>query len=344
MINYSYLAIIKIAPNIKEMIKLIEIKEEIPLFFKNFLTYTETIKGKSTNTVNEYYYDLRLFLKYVSLFKQTVWNLEKLHNIDISKITIDDIKSIDLQYLHDYMSFCQNQLHNSPTTRCRKTASLKSFFKYLKLKVNLIEVNPASELESPKLKERLPKHLNVEECVELLDTVDGKFKERNYCIMTFLLNCGLRLSEIVSINIEDASNDKLTVIGKGDSERDIYLNDACIYALNDYLKVRPNFDKNISPSPLFLSERKTRIGKRMVQTIVKTYIKQAGLNNKKYTTHSCRHTAATLMFQSGVDIRTLQEVLGHKHISSTTIYTSVHNQQKKDAMSSNPLSDMKRKD
>lgn len=322
---------------------MIEIKENIPLFFKNFLTYTETIKGKSTNTVNEYYYDLRLFLKYIALFKQPIWNLEKLHDMDISKITIDDIKSIDLQYLYDYMSFCQNQLHNSPTTRCRKTASLKSFYKYLKNKVNLIQNNPASELESPKLKERLPKYLNVEECVDLLNIVDGKFKERNYCLVTFLLNCGLRLSEIVSLNMEDISSDKLSVIGKGNSERDIYINEACIFALNDYLKVRPITDKNISPSPLFLSERKTRIGKRMVQTIIKNYIKQAGLNSKKYTTHTCRHTAATLMYQGGTDIQTLKEILGHKHISSTTIYTHVHSQQKKDAMMSNPLSDIKRK-
>lgn len=320
---------------------MIEIKEPIPQFFKNFLTYTETIKGKSTNTVNEYYYDLRLFLKYIALFKQPIWNLEKLHDMDISIITIDDIKSIDLQYLIDYMSFCQNQLHNSPSTRCRKTASIKSFFNYLKNKVNLIEINPASELESPKIKERLPKYFNVEECVELLNVVDGKYKERNYCILTFLLNCGLRLSELVLINIENISNDKLFVIGKGDTERTIYLNDSCLYALGNYLNVRPIIKS--TPSPLFLSERKTRISKRMVQTIIKNYIKQAGLTNKKYTTHSCRHTTATLLYQNGTDINTLKEILGHKHISSTTIYAHVHNQQKKDAMKNNPLADIKNK-
>lgn len=321
---------------------MIEIKEPIPQFLKNFLTYTETIKGKSTNTVNEYYYDLRLFLKYIALFKQPIWNLEKLHNMNISLITIDDIKSIDLQYLIDYMSFCQNQLHNSPSTRCRKTASLKSFFNYLKNKVNLIKINPAIELESPKIKERLPKYFNVEECVELLDIVDGKYKERNYCILTFLLNCGLRLSELVSINIENISNDQLSIIGKGDSERTIYFNDACLYALENYLNVRPII--KTTPSPLFLSERKTRISKRMVQTIVKNYIKQAGLTNKKYTTHSCRHTMATLLYQNGTDLNTLKEILGHKHVSSTTIYAHVHSQQKKDAMkNNNPLSDIKRK-
>lgn len=237
------------------------------------------------------------------------------------------------------MSYVTRKRDNSPNARARKVASLKSFFNYLTTKAKLLSYNPAGELESPKLMKRLPKYLNVEESKKLLNTVEGDFKERDFCILTLFLNCGMRLSELVNINMNKIKDDTLTVIGKGDKERTIYLNSACLKAIDAYLKVRPAEgvkDKNA----LFLSKRKQRISNKTVQYIVKKYIKSAGLDPERYSTHKLRHTAATLMYKhGGVDIRALQEILGHESISTTEIYTHIDKEQLKKAVESNPLSD-----
>lgn len=236
------------------------------------------------------------------------------------------------------MSFVSNNRSNSSYARARKVASLKSFFKYLTNKAKLIDKNPALELESPKIVKRLPRYLNIDESKQLLSSVDGQYSARDYAILTLFLNCGLRLSELVGINLNNIKNNTLTVIGKGDKERMIPLNAACIQAIDNYKKVRPVEgvkDKNA----LFLSERKQRISKSTVQYIVKKYITSAGLDPKRYSTHKLRHTAATLMYRYGqVDIRSLQELLGHESISTTEIYTHLDEQQLRNAVDSNPLS------
>ena len=242
------------------------------------------------------------------------------------------------------MSYLTNTYHSKAATRARKASSIRVFFNYLSQKANLIEFNPAQNLETPKLDKRLPKYLSLEDSKRLLNVAgsdDNRNNKRDYAIITLFLNCGMRLSELVGINIKDInfSDKKLTVIGKGDKERTIYLNPACIAAINEYLKVRPHDGvKYNSRDALFLSKRKERISNRMVQEIVKRELAKAGLDINKYSVHKLRHTAATLMYQNGVDIRALQVLLGHESISTTEIYTHVDNMQIKDAVAQNPLS------
>lgn len=312
---------------------------EMPLILRDFLNYLQTIKGKSINTVKVYFYDLRVFFRFLKLHRNLVDEKSEFDQIDISDIDIELIKTVTLSDLYAFMSYVSNSRDNTAYARARKVASLKSFFNYLHNKAKLIANNPASELESPKILKRLPRYLNIEESKQLLSAVEaGTYSERDYAILTLFLNCGLRLSELVGININNIKNNTLTVIGKGNKERSIPLNNACIEAIETYMKVRPKNgvkDKNA----LFLSSRKQRISKESVQKIVKKYIKQAGLDPQRYSTHKLRHTAATLMYRYGkVDIRTLQELLGHESISTTEIYTHLDNGQLKDAVEKNPLS------
>jgi len=274
---------------------------------------------------------------------------------DFSKITIKDIplstiKQIKLDDIHAFLSYLTNTYHSKAATRARKASSIRVFFNYLSQKANLIEFNPAQNLETPKLDKRLPKYLSLEDSKRLLNVAgsdDNRNNKRDYAIITLFLNCGMRLSELVGINIKDInfSECQMTVIGKGNKERTIYLNKACMTAINNYLAVRPvegiKTDKANSKNALFLSERKERISRRTVQYIVDKELRVAGLDTSKYSVHKLRHTAATLMYQYGnVDIRALQEVLGHESISTTEIYTHVANVQARSAIENNPLSDV----
>ena len=319
------------------------IYSELPYVLTDFLSYMETIKGKSKNTVKEYFYDIRLFLRFIKVHKNYTDEIE-FEKIDISDITDEQLKSVTLSDLYSFMSFLSSERNNSPSARARKVASLKSFFNYLTNKAKVLEYNPAIELESPKILKRLPKYLNIEESKKLLNAVSGNNKERDYAILTLFLNCGLRLSELVNIDINKFKNTTLTVVGKGGKERTIYLNNACIDAIKKYLKVRP-VDGVKDKNALFLSERKQRISSKTVQYIVKKYIKSSGLDPERYSTHKLRHTAATLMYKYGkVDIRALQEILGHESVSTTEIYTHVDSQQLQKAVESNPLSNFVKDD
>ena len=323
--------------------------EENPDYLNSFLDYTITILNKSPNTVKEYNYDLAMFLKYIKIrFNMT--KEEDFSNIEIKDITLDTIKKIKLDDIHAFLSYLTNTYHSKATTRARKVSSIRVFFNYLSAKANLIEINPAQNLETPKLDNRLPKYLSLEDSQKLLNVTsneDNRNYKRDYAIITLFLNCGMRLSELVGININDIdfSDCKMTVIGKGNKERDVYLNKACMRAIKEYIDVRPKdgikTDKKNSKQALFLSERKERISNRTVQYIVEKELLSAGLDTKKYSVHKLRHTAATLMYQYGnVDIRALQEVLGHESISTTEIYTHVANQQARNAVESNPLANI----
>jgi site-specific recombinase XerD len=323
--------------------------EDNPDYLNSFLDYTITILNKSPNTVKEYNYDLAMFLKFIKIrFNMT--EEDDFSNITINDITLSTIKKIKLDDIHAFLSYLTTNYHSKAATRARKVSSIRVFFNYLSAKANLIEINPAQNLETPKLDKRLPKYLSLEESKKLLSNVDNP-DNRNYlrdlAILTLFLNCGLRLSELVGININDIdfSENKMTVIGKGNKERTIYLNKACIKALKEYKNVRPKegikTDKLNSKNALFLSERKERISRRTVQHIVEKELSASGLSSKNLSTHKLRHTAATLMYQYGqVDIRALQEVLGHESISTTEIYTHVANQQARNAIESNPLANI----
>ena len=322
--------------------------DQNPEFVNSFLDYSITILNKSPNSVKEYNYDLNMFLKFMKIhFKLTKETDFK--NISIRDFSIDTLKKITLDDIHAFVSYLALNQRAKPATRARKISTIRIFFSYLSQKAKLIDNNPAQNLETPKLDKRMPKYLSLEESKKLLNvTMDENddFKERDFAIITLFLNCGLRLSELVGINLQDIDFDeyKMTVIGKGNKERTIYLNKACIHAIQAYIKVRPTegikHDQKASNKALFLSKRKERISKRTVQYIVEKELRKAGLDTSKYSTHKLRHTAATLMYQYGnVDIRALQELLGHESISTTEIYTHVSNEQVRNAVEVNPLNE-----
>ena len=313
---------------------------EIPIILEDYLNYMETIKGTSPNTTKEYFYDIRTFFRFIKIRYKLVEKDKPFDQIDISDVDLDLIKKISIQDLHAFISFTDKKLGNNNNTKSRKVASLKSFFDYLHSKVDLIDKNPAINLEFPKTNNRHPIYLTLDECKLLLNTVlENKnefFRKRDYAIIMLFLNCGLRLSELSSINLNRIKKDTLTVIGKGNKERTIYLNDACVKAINDYIDVRP-IDA-IDEEALFLSKRKRRMSNRAIQHMIDKYLKKAGFDTEIYSTHKLRHTAATLMYKHGnVDIRALQEILGHENVSTTQIYTHIDDERLRQAVQSNPL-------
>lgn len=325
--------------------------EELPKSLIDYLNYNANL-NKSKNTIKEYRYDLTNFLIYMKFIKSSNKKIRIEQIMSINDIDAKFLNNIDLNDIYSYMSYLKDNCNNAATSRARKVASIKGFFKYLHVKAKLIADNPAKELESPKLGRRLPKYLTLEQSISLLDNVKnkkplGKQHDnmlRDYAIITLFLNCGLRLSELVGININHIKFDEsiLTVIGKGDKERTVYLNKACIDAIKDYLEVRSLEEKIIDKNALFLSERKQRISKRTVQHNIKQYLRTLSDNTAKLSTHKLRHTAATLMYQYGnVDIRALQEILGHESIATTEIYTHVDNSQIREAIENNPLANYK---
>lgn len=314
---------------------------ELPYFLKKFLTYLEVVKNKSSLTVLEYASDLRTFLRYMKVNHGLVDKNTKFEEIDISDIDENFLNNITLNDGYEFLLYCKNERNNDATARARKVTSLKSFFKYLDSRENVIKENPFRELEAPKLKKSLPKYLSLEQSRMLLNCVyndSNPNKERDFCILTLFLNCGLRLAELVGLNLNHIHDDNsMTVTGKGNKERIVYLNAACIAALNNYLKVRP-VDGVKDREALFISRNKQRISRRTVQGIVENALDKSGLSDLGYSTHKLRHTAATLMYQYGdVDVLLLKEILGHENLSTTQIYTHVANDQLRKAVNLNPL-------
>lgn len=330
-------------------------RNDNPNYLNAFLDYTLVNLNKSPNSVKEYNYDLANFLRFV---KQRYGNLDKSEDefkkIVYRDLPFDTLKKVKLSDIRTYLSVLRTESNCKATTIARKSSSIRIFFHYLTCKDEdfKLDVNPAQDLETPKLEKRLPKFLSLEESKNLLNAAQSMSTnerqnrniERDYAIITLFLNCGMRLSELVGINITDIdfSENRMTVIGKGNKERTIYLNKACVNAINAYLKVRPHDVAKIEDkNALFLSERHERIANRTVQYVVKEELRKAGIDSNKYSVHKLRHTAATLMYQYGnVDIRALQELLGHESISTTEIYTHVANEQVRNAVESNPLANM----
>ncbi|MBQ9411491.1 MAG: tyrosine recombinase XerC [Oscillospiraceae bacterium] len=322
-------------------------RTDAPKILRDFLTYHETIKGHSKNTVDEYCLDLRTFFRFLKLHRGLVPRVTELEDIDIMDVDLDFVRAVTLAEVYEYLSFLsRDRVKNrqkkepeyglEPATRARKIASIKSFYKYLTVKAKLLTDNPVQDLDSPRLPKTLPRYLSLAESEKLLDSVAGGNRERDYCILCIFLNCGLRISEIVGLNLNDIRTDNLRVIGKGNKERVVYLNDATADAINDYLLVRKGV-KDAQTNALFLSNRKTRMSRETVHHMVKQSLLRAGLDAEKYSAHKLRHTAATLMLQNGVDVRTLQELLGHEHLNTTQIYTHVDNTELRIAASANPL-------
>ncbi len=323
-----------------------EVLYNSPEILRNFLTYSESIKVKSSLSVEEYYHDLTTFFRFLKIQRLLVDKNTEFNDIPIDDIDVEILKTVTLQDLHAFLVYCKNERNNGTTTRARKASTLRIYFKYLHSHLGVLPSNPASLLETPSIKKALPRHLTFDESVKLLESVDGPNKERDYCILTFFLNCGMRLSELCGINLTDINPDgALRLLGKGNKERIVYLNKACVDALNSYLRVRPC--KDIPPShanALFISRNKRRLSNKTVQHLVNTYLDKAGLSGRGFSTHKLRHTAATLMYQEGgVDIRVLKDILGHANLGTTQIYTHVADKQIENAINSNPLADINRK-
>lgn len=315
---------------------------DMPQTVRNYSLYIRNIKGRSGKTVDEYCLDLRTFFRFMRKFKDDKYKTFELEDIPIADIDIEFIKSITTVDIFEFMNYTVDDRLNIASTRQRKTSALKGFFSYLCDHEHLIEENPTINLTPPKKKKSLPKFLSLEQSITLLAAVDGPDKERDFCILTLFLNCGMRLSELVGINISDViyNNSTIRILGKGNKERIVYLNDACLNAIDNYLKVRPK-DKVIDKNALFLSNRLTRISPKTVQAMVNKYLAKIGLGGAGYSVHKLRHTAATLMYQYGnVDIRVLQDILGHENLGTTEIYTHTSSTQIENAMKSNPLSSL----
>jgi len=328
---------------------LYDYRSEAPEIVKEFLAYHEDIKIHSPRTIDEYFLDLRTFFRYLKLLRGAVPKNTPLDEINIRDIDTEFVRRITKAEITDYSSFLRRDrvLHPSDkysdvgvndNTLHRKMSSLRSFFKYVSVKTGKLDHNPMESWDMPKRKQSLPKYLTLEEGVRLLEKVEGKHKARDYCILTIFLHCGLRISELCALNLTDIRRDHLRVLGKGNKERVVYINDAVADALNDYLIERTKIVTD--DKALFLSQKKNeRIKRGGVHALVKKHLGDAGLYD--YSAHKLRHTAATLMLKNGVDVRVLQELLGHEHLNTTQIYTHVESSDLKTAALAHPLAKFK---
>lgn len=324
---------------------------DAPRVLRDFLTYISTIQGKSAKTAHEYYLDLRLFFRVLKHNKGLVSKDMPMDQIPIDDIDIDFLSQVTLSDAYDYLEYMsgerptqQNSAFTdyglSGTSRARKVSAIRAFFRYLTDKRHVLDNNPVSNLESPTIRKTLPVYLTTDDSVRLLQSVQGEYAERDFCILTLFLNCGLRVSELVGLNLTDFQGDTVRVLGKGNKERTVYLNEACKLALENYLPKRltpHERDKNA----LFISRNHNRINVQTVKWLVKKHLEQAGLDTQKYSAHKLRHTAATLMYQNGVDIRTLQNILGHTSVNTTMIYTHIEDSSLREAAAKNPLASVK---
>lgn len=321
----------------------VDYRSEAPPVLRDFLVYHETIQGHSRRTVDEYYLDLRNFFRFLKQTKNMIPKDLPLDDISIDDADLTLVKDVTLTDIYAYMNYLSRDRGLNNTSRARKVATIRSFYKYLTNKAKLLEVNPVQDLDSPRLKKSLPKFLNLEESMDLLDSVDGKNSTRDYCILTLFLNCGLRISELVGLNKTDVRGDQLRVLGKGNKERVLYLNDACQQALENWLTERSTLAL-VDQNALFVTlQNRRRVSRAAVHKLVKKHLAAAGLDSTQYSSHKLRHTAATLMLQNGVDVRTLQEVLGHDHLNTTQIYTHVDSDSLRTAAKANPLGGLRQR-
>lgn len=323
---------------------------DCPPILRDFLTYHETIKGQSPRTISEYHLDLRMFLRFIRLMRNNMPIHMRLDDIDIRDVDLDFIRSITTSEVLDFLSYLANDRTPnpdapvpdygiSPSARARKLSSIKSFYKYLTVRTKLLTENPVADLEYPKLRKSLPKYLTYAQSAALLQAVSGPNAKRDYAILMLFLNCGIRRSELVGLNLTDVYEDRIRVVGKGNKERIVYFGSACRKALDDYLAERNK--KVLSDNrALFGSRDGNRISVTAVHRLVKKHLLAAGLDANQLSAHKLRHTAATLMLSNGVDVKTVQEVLGHENLNTTQIYTHIENTELKIAAEANPISNV----
>ncbi len=313
---------------------------ETPQILKDYISYIQVIKGKSANTAQEYFFDLRMFFRYIKMQRNNIAQ-ENFSDISIADVDTSFIRSITLSDAYAFLLYTANQRVKYPgskhptvglgaAARARKTSSLRQFFKYACDKAHIIDVNPLQSLETPKVRQSLPKYLTMQDCKQMLAAVDGPFRERDYCILMLFLNCGLRVSELCSMNTTDIQGDRLRVLGKGNKERILFLNDLCLDAINAYLPHRIEPKAGEDPNAMFVSRNRRRMHRRSVELMVENTLKKAGL--AQLSPHKLRHTSASNLLHAGVDIRTIQSILGHSNLGTTQIYTHLLDSDLKEAM------------
>lgn len=321
---------------------------DCPQVLREFLIYHENIMGQSQLTISEYYLDLRMFLRFIKLMRADMPITTDLDSIDIRDIDISFIREIDTPDIFDFLSYLANDRAVNPESaapdygisaaaRARKLSSIKSFYKYLTVRTKQLEENPVAELEYPKLRKSLPKYLTLDQSAALLQAVSGQNEKRDYAILMLFLNCGIRRSELVGLNLTDVYEDRIRVVGKGNKERFVYFGSACRRAIDAYLEERKQIELSDNRA-LFGSRDKNRISVTAVHRLVKKALLQAGLDSTQFSAHKLRHTAATMMLSGGVDVKTVQEVLGHENLNTTQIYTHIESTELKIAAEANPLS------
>lgn len=321
---------------------------DCPKILRDFLAYHENIKGQSPRTISEYYLDLRMFLRFMKLMRSDMPIHTRLDDIDIRDVGLDFIRDIETSDIFDFLSYLANdrtpnpdspapEYGISPAARARKLSAIKSFYKYLTVRTKQLEENPVADLEYPKLRKSLPKYLTLEQSAALLQAVSGQNEKRDYAILMLFLNCGIRRSELVGLNLTDVYEDRIRVVGKGNKERFVYFGSACRKAIDAYLPERKK--KVLTDNrALFGSRDGNRISVTAVHRLVKKALLQAGLDSTQFSAHKLRHTAATMMLSGGVDVKTVQEVLGHENLNTTQIYTHIESTELKIAAEANPIS------
>lgn len=323
--------------------------QDCPQVLREFLSYHETIKGQSKRTVSEYYLDIRMFLRFVKLMRNELLVNTPLEDVPIKDVDLDFVRSISSTEVFDFLSFLANDRvpegsHNDPgigsAARARKLSAIKSFYNYLSVSTKQIKENPVKDIEFPKIRRSLPKYLTLEESTALLKAVSGPNQKRDFAILMLFLNCGIRRSELVGLNLTDVYDDRIRVVGKGNKERIVYMGASCRKAIDEYLVERNKIVLSDNRA-LFGSRDKNRISVTAVHRLVKKHLLEAGMDSTQFSAHKLRHTAATLMLSNGVDLKTLQEVLGHENLNTTQIYTHVESTELKIAAEANPLSKIK---
>lgn len=320
--------------------------QDCPQVLREFLSYHETIKGQSKRTVSEYYLDIRMFLRFVKLMRNELPVNTPLEDVPIKDVDLDFVRSISSTEVFDFLSFLANDRvpegsHDDPgigsAARARKLSAIKSFYNYLSVSTKQIKENPVKDIEFPKIRRSLPKYLTLEESTALLKAVSGPNQKRDFAILMLFLNCGIRRSELVGLNLTDVYDDRIRVVGKGNKERIVYMGASCRKAIDEYLVERNKIVLSDNRA-LFGSRDKNRISVTAVHRLVKKHLLEAGMDSTQFSAHKLRHTAATLMLSNGVDLKTLQEVLGHENLNTTQIYTHVESTELKIAAEANPLS------
>ena len=321
---------------------------DCPPILREFLTYHETIKGQSQRTIAEYYLDLRMFLRFIKLMRNEMPIDTRLEDIPIRDVNLAFVGSVTTSEVFDFLSYLANDRTANPdapvpeygieaAARARKLSAIKSFYKYLTIRTKQLQENPVADLEYPKLRKSLPKYLTLEQSAALLQAVSGPNEKRDYAILMLFLNCGIRRSELVGLNLSDVYDDRIRVVGKGSKERFVYFGSACRKAIDAYLEERSK--KVLTDNQaLFGSRDNNRISVTAVHRLVKKALMQAGLDSTQFSAHKLRHTAATMMLSGGVDVKTVQEVLGHENLNTTQIYTHIESTELKIAAEANPLS------